>query len=70
MDEGLFSVKPSARLTRGDKVRIQTIWGMEFCDVMDVTRDDDDWPMVTLRTLSGDKITINIARVERVEEPS
>lgn len=67
-DDGLFPVAPSARLVRGDKVRIRTMWGVEFCDVMDITRDSDDWPMVTLRTLSGDTITINVARVEKVDD--
>lgn len=63
-EEALFPVVPSARLRRGDRVRIQTIWGTELCEVVRVTADVDHFPMVLLRTSSGDRVSINIARVE------
>lgn len=62
--EALFEVEPSARLERGDKVRIQTMWGIEFATVQRVLVDGEGFPMVQLATQSGDKITINIARVQ------
>lgn len=67
-EEALFDVEPVARLQKGDKVRIQTMWGVEFGVVEKVEPDAIGFPMVQLSTQSGDRITINIARVAR-EDP-
>lgn len=67
MSEGLFDVPPSTRLEPGDTVRITTMWGTEFCKVVKLTTDVDDFPMVMIRTPSGDKVTIGVARVTKVD---
>lgn len=69
MSDGLFEVEPSAALHKGDRVRVQTMWGAEHAIVREVTYEDG-FPMVMCDTPSGDRITINIARVTPVEEES
>lgn len=64
MSEGLFSMEP-VTIEPGDHVRVQTIYGHELGLVLD-KGEDAGFPTVTIRTFSGDKITIGVARVEKV----
>ena len=42
---------------RGDKVTLCTIWGEESC-VVEEFGTIDGWPGVTVKTKSGDRITV------------
>ena len=65
-DQGLFPEEiPRLELHKGDRVRIQTIWGSEICTVVKILRDE--FPMVMLDTEAGDRVTINVARVQEVD---
>lgn len=63
-DEPLFEVQPVRRLRAGDWVKIATMWGEETCLVTRV-HTEDDFPMVELRTPSGDVVSVSVARVSR-----
>lgn len=62
----LFDVDPSPPLSMGERVRLQTMWGDESCVVVDVHREDG-FPMATVRTGSGDEISVSVARLCRDE---
>lgn len=64
--DGLFEEPTRVPLTKGDQVEVDTMWGSERATVIDLTRDDDGFPLVTLNTASGDTITVNRARVKAV----
>lgn len=68
-DTPLFDVSPMARLASGDDVWLETMWGRERCTVVKVHHDQDGFPMATLVTRSGDRISVNIARIDRKERP-
>lgn len=50
------------RIAVGDVVDVQTIYGDEHGTVVELGTEDG-FPMVTLDTESGDRITVSIARV-------
>lgn len=62
-EEPLFEVRPVARLERGDRVRIQAVWGAEISAEVVKVGTDATFPVVTLKTRMGDTITINVARI-------
>lgn len=66
MSDGLFEIEPTP-ISPGDRVRVQTIYGNELGIVEQVFADAEGYPMVTVRTRSGDKISLGIARAERLE---
>jgi len=65
MTDGLFDMEP-APLHPGDKVTVQTMWGIEAGTVTGVTHEDG-FPMVELDLENGDTITIDVARCKRHE---
>jgi hypothetical protein len=66
-DEALFEAQPVRRLRAGDWVKITTMWGEETCLVTRV-HTEDDFPMVELRTPSGDVVSVSVGRVKRTDE--
>lgn len=66
MSEGLFELEPRPIQT-GDRVRVTTIYGHELGIVTEKFNDPLGFPMVTVRTRSGDTISLGIARAERLE---
>lgn len=64
----LFPTTPVPKLQPGDRAQVVTMWGTETGVVRDV-HDEDGYPMVTLTLTHGDTVTVNVARVSRVEDP-
>lgn len=56
--EGLFEEPERSPLSVGDRAQVLTIWGLEPCRVEAIGRDADGWPMVTVTTRSGDRVTV------------
>jgi len=55
--DGLFDEPVLDHIQSGDKVTLRTIWGEEEC-VVEQFGTIDGWPGVTVRTNSGDRITV------------
>jgi len=64
-DDGLFPPPPAEVIRKGDTVVVRTIWGEEPCRVEDVRSDRDGWPIVTVTSRSGDRMTVSRAIVAR-----
>lgn len=58
MSEGLFAEPTRVPLRRGDTAVLLTMWGQEECTVVRCFHADT-FPMVTVRTTSGDTVTVN-----------
>jgi hypothetical protein len=56
---GLFEEPMRRELRPGDEVKLRTIWGEEMCRVEQVGRDTEGWPIVTVFTASGDRVTVS-----------
>lgn len=67
MDDGLFEEPQRHPINVGDRVTLRTIWGEEKCRVEHVGHDRDGWPMVTVTTASGDRVTVS--RSSLIEAP-
>ena len=65
MDDGLFEEPARQPLSIGDKVVLRTIWGEEPCTVHELGTVDG-WPMVTVKTKSGDTVTVSRANVREM----
>jgi hypothetical protein len=63
VDEGLFEEPERQPINVGDRVTLLTIWGEEECRVEHIGTDVDGWPMVTVTTTSGDRVTVSRARL-------
>lgn len=61
-DLTLFDATPVARLQKGDRVLVQTMWGQETGVVWEV-HDEDGWPMVTVTLEMGDTASFDVAWV-------
>lgn len=62
-DQPLFDITPTAKLVAGDKVRFKTMFGLEVATVVDLRKEPlSGFPMVTLDTESGDRISVDVAR--------
>lgn len=57
-EDGLFEVEPEL-ISVGDRVKLRTIWGEEMCRVEQVGHDTEGWPIVTVSTTSGDRVTVS-----------
>lgn len=57
-DEGLFEEPTRVPLAPGDEVVLLTMWGEEPCTVLRVGIQST-FPMVQVRTESGDTVTVN-----------
>lgn len=57
-EDGLFEVEPEL-ISVGDRVKLRTIWGEEMCRVEQVGHDVEGWPIVTVSTTSGDRVTVS-----------
>ena len=66
-DWGLFPEPQRVQLGLGDRVEVQTMWGREHGEVVRTGVDKDGWPFVELSMDHGDRIFLNVARVQRVE---
>lgn len=66
MSEGLFAMEPTS-IKPGDRVRVQTIYGDELGLVTEKFDDAEGYPMITVRTPSGDTISLGVARAEKLE---
>lgn len=62
-DEGLFEEPERRELHPGDKVVVRTMWGEESCKVHEMGTIDG-YPMVTVKTPSGDTVTVNRAAIK------
>ena len=56
--EGLFEEPTRVPLAPGDTVILLTMWGEEPCTVLRIGKQDN-YPMVQVRTESGDTVTVN-----------
>jgi hypothetical protein len=66
MSEGLFEIEP-APIRLGDRVKVTTIYGYELGLVVEKYTDREGFPMVKIRTRSGEEIALSIARAEKLE---
>ena len=62
MSDGLFEL-PATPIEVGDPVRVQTIYGLETGVVVEKGVDPEGFPIVSVDTRSGDRITIGVGRV-------
>lgn len=62
-EEGLFEEPERRELHPGDKVVVRTIWGEEDCEVVEVGTIDG-FPMVSIKTPSGDRATVSRASIK------
>lgn len=63
-DLPLFDIEPGPRLSKGDVVRVQFMWGIELATVLNV-RCCDGFVLVDLRTAAGDEVSVTPGRVIR-----
>lgn len=67
MSEGLFEEPTRVPLRPGDHAVVHTMWGDEPCTVV-TSGTVDGFPMVTVKTRSGDTVTVNRASLEPAED--
>jgi hypothetical protein len=65
-NDGLFEEPELERLQVGDKAVLKTVWGDENVTVEEFG-SIDGYPMVTVRTAKGDKVTVSRASVREHE---
>ena len=66
-NDGLFTEPPLDHIQRGQEVVAHLIWGDETVVVEDIGTDVDGWPMVRVKTKTGQRITV--ARSSVGEKP-
>jgi hypothetical protein len=68
-NDGLFPEPPLDYIKVGDRVMLRTIWGEEKCRVEEMGCDREGWPMVTVTTTSGDRVTVSRSSLIATEQP-